>query len=84
GEDRASFAAGFPKCGKGARLVGKNIGANGGGFRCKFVSGPSKRMVAVKVRDSDGAASNAPGKRVSVKDEKPKGEWRPPGLGFPM
>jgi hypothetical protein len=60
------FAASYPSCGKGAKLVGiPDIGR--GSFRCKFVRTPAKPTVVLRVQDSDGSPSNVASKRVTVK-----------------
>lgn len=69
GDDAFGFAAGYPDCGEDNRLVAKNIGANGGSFRCEFRSGPADSVVGLRVEDSDGALSDEVIRRVVVRGD---------------
>jgi hypothetical protein len=80
GDDAIGFAAGHPDCGEGNRLVAKNIGANGGSFRCEFRR-PATTTVALRVEISDRALSDEEIRRVVVTGDdgggqNPLGEGR--------
>ncbi len=66
GSDAFAFVAGYPRCGKGAKLVGIPT-IDGGSFQCKFVQAPAKPTVVLKVQDSDGTPSNVASKQLTVK-----------------
>ena len=66
GDDAFGFVAGYPKCGLGSWPAG-NPSIDGGSFQCEFRSGPTMQIVALKVKDSDGAFSNEAIKEVMVK-----------------
>ncbi len=66
GRDTFSFASGFPECGQGGKLVSKKLTGSSGVFECKFVKGPAKPDVAIRVKDSDGTLSNEATKRITV------------------
>ena len=69
GEDDFAFVAAYPSCGTGAVLVGTpSIGA--GSFACRFVKGPAKPTVAVRVDDLDGGLSNTASQTVKVAKAK--------------
>jgi hypothetical protein len=70
GEDTFAFAANYPQCGKGGKLTGSTIEADGGRFRCKFVRAPAKTAVAIRVRDSDEDISNVARQKVRIKKER--------------
>jgi DNA-binding NarL/FixJ family response regulator len=59
--------AGYPSCGKGAKLVGQNMGGDSGTFQCKFVKKPAKPTLVVGVEDLDGDVSNMASWQVKVK-----------------
>ena len=68
GQDTFSPAATYPKCGTGGNLVGTPTVSPTGG---SFPDGPASPTVAIKVADSDGAASNEATKPVTVNNVAP-------------
>jgi hypothetical protein len=69
GEDTFDFAAGYPRCGNGAVLVGEHMGADSGSFQCNFVK-PTKQTLVVGIEDLDGGLSNMASWQVKVKKSK--------------
>lgn len=68
--DRMSFAPGYPKCGKGAKMVGRPA-ITSGVLRCAFVTAGVRPVLSIQVKDSDGAMSNRVNWGVRVAAAKP-------------
>ena len=72
GQDTFTYSAGFnpPICGSGG-VTHATSTVSGGTFSCFFPDGPASTNVAIKVDDSDGAASNTATQTVAVANVAP-------------